>query len=187
MPRKEMRKTKGIVKVTAGMIETRKAILDEPWWKESEADSDGGDYEEFTGINIDMAESLDVEDDEEEEEGGTEGDEEEGGDDDDEMNDDDVEEVEEFSPSPPPISKQQKRKRLDDPPPAPPRKKVTFAPEPKKTQKIDTKPKPSAIISSMKKPKSRPTERKVANVAVKGKAARSGVTAREAYDFTKFF
>jgi len=202
MPRKEMRKTKGIVKLAAGTIETRKAILGEPWRKESEAESDEGDYEEFTGIDIDMDESLDVEnddDDDDEEEEGTEGDEEEeGGDDDgDEMDVDDVEEVEEVSPSPPPTSKKQKRKRPDDPPLAPPSKRVTFAPEPKKSKPsrgtdtlkghrtLATKSKLSAITSSMKKPKSRPTERKVANV--KGKTALAGVAAGEAYDFTTFF
>ena len=198
IPRKEMRKTKGIVKLTAGTIETRKAVLDEPWWKENEAESDGGDYEEFTGINIDMDESSDAEDDDEDDEEGTEDDDEEGGDDDNDEMDDDDEEVQETSPSPPPSPKKQKRKRLDEPPPAPPIKKVTFAPEPKKSKlsrKTDTlkghprttKSKPSAITSSMKKSKSRPTERKVANVAVKGKTASAGVAAREAYDFAKFF
>ncbi|KAF8075980.1 GTP-binding protein [Lyophyllum atratum] len=190
MARKELRKSLGLVKLVVGEIDSRKAILDDPWLKEDK----GGDEAEDEEDEMEVDNSDDGE---EESDEGVDADEE------DEDEEEEEEEMEEEAP--PPSSKKQKRKRTNEPSTAPPTKKVAFAPDPKASKqarktgslkgKTTEKPMPTQpkILASIQRPKSKPAaakpERKVANVAMKGKATTkvTGAGSDEAYDFGKFF
>ncbi|KAG6864206.1 hypothetical protein C0991_011570 [Blastosporella zonata] len=184
IPRKELRKTVGLVKLISGEVNSRNAALQSPWLKEEQVEEGAEDDQmEVDGV---------VEDDDEEE--------------DKEEDDDEEDEEDEEEEVPPPSSQKQKRKRANEPLAAPPSKKVAFGPDPKgskqarkaastkgKTQhkSATSKSKPavtdSASEASSKSVTAKP--QRVANVATKGKATAkgSGVGDSEAYDFGKFF
>ncbi|KAJ7638453.1 P-loop containing nucleoside triphosphate hydrolase protein [Roridomyces roridus] len=136
--RKELRKAKGLVKLTIGVVESRKALPA----KEDEPEDDDGLVED-------------------------EAEDESAGDGSDEGDDEDVEESPRVA-----LSGKQKRKRAAEQA-LPPRKKVSFGPDPK--------------TSKQAKEKKVKQDRKVANVAVKAKAAVSSGGGGEEYDFGKFF
>ncbi|KAG6833597.1 hypothetical protein H0H87_004224 [Tephrocybe sp. NHM501043] len=185
-PRKELRKAVGLVRLISGEVNTREAILEEPWLKEEENDEEADDGQ----MEVDgPGEDVDEEDEEGEKENNGSSDE---------------EEEEEEAPSPQP--QKQKRKRTNDPTIAPPSKKVAFGPDPKdskqarraastggKTQDISpTKSKATTYEvahSISKKPVTVKPKQKVGNVAAKTKATVKGGGAKdsEAYDFGKFF
>ncbi|KAG6918214.1 hypothetical protein DXG01_015807 [Tephrocybe rancida] len=182
VPRKDLRKAVGIVKLVSGEVDARKANLQEPYLKEEQveedADNDEMEVNDVEGNEDDEEEEVEEEDDDEEDE-------------------EDV---------PPPSSQKQKRKRTNEPLAAPPAKKVAFGPDPKESKqarkaastkaKTQTKPplksKPTLPTATASKGTSKPATMippKIANVAAKSKAgAQGGVAgANEAYDFGKFF
>ena len=208
--RKEMRKAGGVVKFSAGAVETRKVAVDEPWvGLVGEDDEDEGEESEEGGSEVGQ-------DEEDEDEGDEDDDEEEEmseGEDTDDDEDDDEDAL-------PPPSKKQKRKRGADPtPPAPPSKRVAFAADPKtskqarqagslklKAQQQKSAPIPAKKVEEPKQPlkavetakskllmkEKRVVEKKVANVAAKkakgSKPVKSPtIKGPEAYDFSKFF
>ncbi|KAJ7762824.1 hypothetical protein DFH07DRAFT_405096 [Mycena maculata] len=188
--RKELRKTKGLVKFVCGAIETRRAAVEEIWvpvTREKDDESEGVDEE-----------------DEDMEDGGDEEQ-----DDDDEMDDggeEEDEEEEEEEPQPM-LSGKQKRKRATEKNAPPPRKKVSFGPDPKaskqarKASSLARKPAAVAPAAAQKTPKpltsksaapAKDKDRKVANTAIKTKSKPQkipGATTAggEEYDFGKFF
>ncbi|KAJ7781657.1 GTP-binding protein [Mycena metata] len=180
--RKDLRKAKGLVKLTCGAVETRKAAVEEPWApasREKDAEVDDEEQEDDEdGGEVDVDVEMDDEEDEDEE-GSAEAEE-------------------------PPIalSGKQKRKRAAEKAP-PPRKKVSFGPDPKSSKQArsagsqapQSKSKPTtastpAAAKSLKTvaPKK---ERKVANTAVKTKAAQKaaagGGAPGQEYNFGEFF
>lgn len=210
--RKEMRKAGGVVKFSAGAVETRKVAVDEPWVGLAGEDDEEGEESEEDDLEVGQDEEdedeegdLDEEDDEEEEM------------DEGEDTDDDEDDEEDTLP---PFSNKQKRKRSAEPaPPAPPSKKVAFAADPKtskqarkagslkiKAQQQKPAPVPAKKVEEPKQPlkavetaksklpvkEKKVVEKKVANVAAKkakgSKPAKSPTTkGPEAYDFSKFF
>lgn len=160
LSRKEMRKSKGLVKLVSGAIESRKAVLEGPWLKEENAHGDeDADAESDEEDEMEVDGSADDEQ-EDEDEGVEEVDVEEEAD----------EEAEEAPP--PPTSKKQKRKRTNEPPVARPSKKVMFAPDPKTSKQ-------ARKAGSFK-----------GNPQAKGKTTKTvtlGAGNDEAYDFGKFF
>lgn len=207
--RREMRKAGGVVKFSAGAVDTRKVAVDEPWvGLVGEDDEDEGEESEEDGSEVDQDEEDEEDEDEE--------------DDEEEMDEgedtDDHEDDEEDAPPPP--SNKQKRKRGAEPaPPAPPLKRVAFAADPKttkqahkagspklKAQQQKPAPIPAKKVEEPKQPlkavettkskllvkEKKVVEKKVANVAAKkakgSKPAKSPTTeGPEAYDFSKFF
>ncbi|KAJ7499328.1 GTP-binding protein [Mycena latifolia] len=180
--RKDLRKARGLVKLTCGAIETRKASAEEPWAPASPEEVDDDNEEQETGDG-DEDEQMDEVDDEDEDE---EEDEE----------DDDAEEEE------PPIalSGKQKRKRATEKAPPPPRKKVTFGPDPKTSKQARSagslaRTVPASTTAAAKakplKTAAPKKDRKVANTAVKAKSsqkiASADGTVGEEYDFRRFF
>jgi nuclear GTP-binding protein len=208
--RKEMRKAGGVVKFSAGAVETRKVAVDEPWvGLAGEDDEDEG--EESEGDDSEVGQDEEDEDEENESEDELEEMDEGGDTDDDEDDEEDT---------PPPPSNKQKRKRGTEPaPPAPPSKRVAFAADPKtsnqarkaeslklKAQQQKPAPIPAKKVEEPKQPlkavetakskllmkEKKVVEKKVANVAAKkakgSKPAKSPTTeGPEAYDFSKFF
>ncbi|KAF5388105.1 hypothetical protein D9615_000031 [Tricholomella constricta] len=190
-PRKELRKSAGLVRLVSGEIDSRQVVLDEPYLEMDESDEED---EEADGIEVDeLTEDKDDEDEDENE-------------DEDQEGDDVEEEEEEEEEVAPPPSKKHKRKRTNEPAAAPPSKKVAFAPDPKASKQArkagslkgtlpeKPMPKPLATATQVSKPKSQPAAsvkqgRKVANVAAKGKITTkvTGAGGDEAYDFGKFF
>ena len=211
--RKEMRKAGGVVKFSAGAVETRKVAVDESWVGLVGEDDEGeGEESEEDGSEV----GQDEEDEEDEDEEDEEDDEvEEMGEEED--TDDDEDEDED---TPPPPSIKQKRKRGAEPaPPAPPSKRVAFAADPKtskqarqagslklKAQQQKPAPIPAKKVEEPKQPlkavetakskllvkEKKVVEKKVANVAAKKAKVSKPVKAPttkgpEAYDFSKFF
>ncbi|OBZ71764.1 Guanine nucleotide-binding protein-like NSN1 [Grifola frondosa] len=197
--RKELRKSSGLVKLRAGVVDTRKINLDASWFaEEDESDEDAeGAHSEADDASVDLEkESADEDIDEDEDE-------------DEDNDEEDEEDEEEEVPSLP----TGKRKRGDaKAPPARPAKKVAFAPEPKGTkqarsaagargsqiaaQKAKTKlsalpsEKPSA--KSQKKPVFKkapipPATKRAANSSSKKSAASQSKDGELAYDFKQFF
>ncbi|KAJ7047765.1 hypothetical protein C8F04DRAFT_1216975 [Mycena alexandri] len=189
--RKDLRKAKGLVKLTCGAVETRQAAVEEPWApasreKDAEIDEeDGGEVDEDGG---EVGEDVEMGDEENEDE------------DEDEDEERSAEEAEEEPPIA--LSGKQKRKRAAEKAP-PPRKKVSFGPDPKSSKqarsagsqapksKPTTASTPAAAKKSLKAvaPKK---ERKVANTAVKTKAAQKvnaagGGAPGQEYNFGEFF
>ncbi|KAJ7672876.1 hypothetical protein B0H17DRAFT_1083696 [Mycena rosella] len=161
-PRKELRKARGLVKLTCGVIETRKASVEEPWTPTSAEKDD------------------DLDDEDEEQEAGGEGEDDQVDEDEEEEEDADEEPEEEL---PAALSGKQKRKRAAEKAP-PPRKKVSFGPDPKASKQAPAKEKAAKTAAPKK-------DRKVANTAVKAKPSQKVATADaaggEAYDFGRFF
>jgi len=199
MPRKELRKSTGLVKLTSGEIDSRMVILEEPWLKEDEVgsvedeDREDGEMEVDESVSDEEENDDDIDDDADEEEG-EEGEEKE------------EKEEEKEEDMPPPSSKKHKRKRTNEPSTAPPTKKVAFAPDPRSSKRAGiarslkgmkpekpttTKAKPLDFTNSATRPKSKPVgvkpERRAANIGVKGKATTTDAGGDEAYDFGKFF
>ncbi|KAJ6538947.1 hypothetical protein B0H19DRAFT_334271 [Mycena capillaripes] len=174
-PRKDMRKARGLVKFTCGVMETRKASVDEPWAPVSPEKDDEDEPED--GVDAEDKEMEENEDEEEEDEEGS---------------DDAEEELE------PPIalSGKQKRKRAAEKAP-PPRKKVSFGPDPKTSKQarsagsLARKPISAAVKEKPLKTAAPKKERKVANTAVKTKpsqkAAPATGTPGQEYNFGEFF
>jgi len=187
--RRELRKTRGLVKFTCGVIESRKASVEEVWApvapeKEVELDDDEDEQE---GGDSRVEEQTDEEQTDEDEED----DENEEGPDDDEDDDDEPQVV---------LSGKQKRKRAAEKA-APPRKKVSFGPDPKTSKQarsagsLARRPTASPAAAKEKhiKAPALKKDRKVANTAIKTKptssqkAAGASGAAGEEYDFGKFF
>ncbi|KAL7282022.1 hypothetical protein ACG7TL_003489 [Trametes sanguinea] len=193
-PRKELRKAGGLVKLRPGAIDSRRTLLEEPYFADSEDEGD----EEGSALD-DSDDDLDEEDeDEDEDEDDEESDEEE--EDEDEIEEDDDE------PLSPPNGKR-KRAAAKTAAPSRPAKKVAFAAEPKGTKqarsaagakgaaaaKAKAASKAAEAKAAVKKTakaaaKPAPAPRKVANSATGKKSAASAVKDGEvAYDFKQFF
>ncbi|KAK7061366.1 guanine nucleotide-binding protein-like 3 [Favolaschia claudopus] len=182
-PRKDMRKGRGLVKLTCGVVESRKALVDVPWTPIHEKDSEDedGDLVEDQDDEDVEGEDIDMDDDEDEEAS-------EGGDLDDEDEDEELEPLVA-------LSGKQKRKRGAEKASAP-RKKVSFGPDPKASKQARSagsslgKP-ASGTKDKASKPAPPKKERKVANTVVKKKpqkneTAASGAPGQE-YNFGEFF
>ncbi|CAK5276095.1 unnamed protein product [Mycena citricolor] len=162
--RRDFRKARGLVKLTLGAIETRRAVLDEDWTASAVGDDDvsedeGEDEDEDdAGVQNDDDESIEEEAEDEEDDG-------------------EEEEEEEIVV---PLSGKQKRKRAAEQ--AKPRKKVVFAPEPKSSKQ--------ARSAASKTPKLRDTAVKSKKIAanVGGKSQKTdGAPGPEEYNFSQFF
>ncbi|GLB33406.1 putative GNL3L/Grn1 putative GTPase [Lyophyllum shimeji] len=197
VPRTQLRKSSGLVKLVTGEVDTRKVFLDEPWLKEAEVTSDEDeDEDEEMEVNGSIGDGEeDDEDDADEEE------------DEEEEEDDEDEDEDEEEEVPPPPSRNQKRKLVNEPSTTPVRKKVAFAPDPKSSKQagkagaskgkapekpttIKTKPlAPNPVTKHNSKPAGGKAQRRVANVGAGGKATTKGPDADgdTAYDFGKFF
>jgi len=207
--RKEMRKARGVVKFSAGAVETRKVAVDEPWIGLIGEDDEEGEESEEDGSEVGQDEEDEEDEDEEDESEET-----------DEGEDTDDDEDDEEDTPPPLPSNKRKRKRAAEPaPPTPPSKRVAFAADPKtskqarkagslklKAQQQKPAPIPTKKVEEPKQPlkavetakakllmkEKKVVEKKVANVAAKkakgSKPAKSSTTkGPEAYDFSKFF
>ncbi|KAJ7929179.1 GNL3L/Grn1 putative GTPase-domain-containing protein [Mycena leptocephala] len=175
--RKDMRKARGLVRLTCGVLETRKASVDEPWapaTPEKDAEVDDEDEDEQVGGEDDEDEEMDKEEVADEE-----------------SSDDAEEELE----PPVALSGKQKRKRAAEKPP-PSRKKVSFGPDPKTSKQARSAgslaQKPSAAAKEKPLKTAAPkTDRKVANTAVKTKASQKASAAAstpgQEYNFGEFF
>ncbi|KAH9853944.1 hypothetical protein C2E23DRAFT_727751 [Lenzites betulinus] len=204
--RKELRKTGGLVKLRAGVVDARRVTLDESYSVGSESDGDEEDAAELDDMDD---EDLDAEDtDEEDEVDELDDDDDEDADDDAEEDEDEEEDEEEL-----PASPRGKRKRTATKVPARPAKKVAFAAEPRDTRQAraaagargsavaasKTKPslkkaaKESAAAPAAKKAKTRAepvVAKRVANSSAGSKkkaAAPAAKAGEEAYDFKQFF
>ncbi|PPR03996.1 hypothetical protein CVT24_010489, partial [Panaeolus cyanescens] len=202
-PRKELRKTTGLVKLTPSSIDSREPEFEEPWAAlnvNDESDDEEAEDEE---------DGMDVDDEDPEE--GSDEDEEEGSDA--EMEDEEEEEEEE-TPSPP-VSSSKRKRGPERAAPAPPAKKVAFTSKraikeaakadalkekanlqmPKPVQPtpstapvksaLKTKKAASAKSSEDKKKSAANVPSAKAKVAVAAGKKKSGEP--EAYDFGKFF
>jgi nuclear GTP-binding protein len=181
-PRKDIRKARGLVKLTPGVVETRKAAVELPWTPEKNS----GDNDEEAEEKDDGEAAEDVEMDEEESETLEEA-------------SDEVEEEPEPSTA---LSGKQKRKRAAEQAPTP-RKKVSFGADPKTSKQARSAgslvQKPASAAAAAKEKRSLKTApapktdvRKVANTAVKTKAsqkmaATAGSTPGQEYNFGEFF
>ncbi|KAI9063457.1 P-loop containing nucleoside triphosphate hydrolase protein [Trametes sanguinea] len=190
--RKELRKAGGLVKLRPGAIDSRRTLLEEPYFVDSEDEGVEGDEEEGAALD----DSDDDELDEEEDVDSYASDEDE--------EDEDGEDEEDDDPSPP--SGKRKRAATKTAAPSRPAKKVAFAAEPKGTKQARSaagakgaaaaKAKPTKAAeakSAVKKAakaatKPAPAARNVANSATGKKSAASAVKDGEvAYDFKQFF
>ncbi|KAJ7265837.1 hypothetical protein B0H12DRAFT_1099727 [Mycena haematopus] len=167
--RKDMRKARGLVKLTSGAMETRKASIDLPWAPEKDSEGDDEAEEEQDGGEIEEEAGMDEEEAE---------------------NSDDAEE--ELEP-PTALSGKQKRKRAAEKAP-PPRKKVSFGADPKTSKQARSAGsllrKPTAAAAK-EKPLKISAPKKVANTVVKTKQSQKGgapssVPGQE-YNFGEFF
>ena len=186
-PRKELRKTSGLVRLETGVADERKVELDAPWI-EAPGDADSDEDDEEDEIVAGPGESEDEGDDiDEDDEGEDEGEEE---------NEDEE-----------PVQPHGKRKRGDPAASkAPPAKRVAFAPEPKNTKQARSAAgaRGAAVAASRKALRTeakatKPTKaakalakpapaKKAANAAPAKKATSTGdKSGEEAYDFKKFF
>ncbi|KAF7330775.1 Guanine nucleotide-binding protein-like 3 [Mycena venus] len=175
--RKDMRKARGLVKFTCGVMETRKASVDEPWAPASPEK---------------VIETDDDEDEEQEQDGEVE----EEMDDDEEADEDDSDGAEDEEEPPVALSGKQKRKRAAEKAPAP-RKKVSFGPDPKTSKQarsagsLARKPTAPAAKEKPLKTAAPKKDRKVANAAVKTKSSQKvaamGSTPGQEYNFGEFF
>ncbi|KAJ7087235.1 hypothetical protein B0H15DRAFT_801307 [Mycena belliarum] len=174
--RKDLRKARGLVKMTCGELETRKAAVEEPW-APAAPEKDEEEDEEEAGVEEedDQMEDDDQEEEEEEEE---------------------EEEADEEEEPPLALTGKQKRKRAAEKAP-PPRKKVSFGPDPKSSKQAraagSRKGATSTTAAAADKPPKTPApkkERKVANASGKAKPSQKAAAADgagEAYDFGRFF
>ncbi|KAF8211548.1 hypothetical protein K438DRAFT_1807499 [Mycena galopus ATCC 62051] len=175
--RKDMRKARGLVKLTCGAVETRKVALELPWVPESSGKDDEDEEEAEEELDDGEVEDVDMDEDEEEE-----ADEE----------DSDIAEEE----LPPALSGKQKRKRAAEKEPAP-RKKVSFGADPKTSKQARSagslRKQPTAAAKDKPLKTAAPKkDRKVANTAVKTKqqlqkSAAAGGTPGQEYNFGEFF
>ncbi|OCH95890.1 hypothetical protein OBBRIDRAFT_441971 [Obba rivulosa] len=202
--RKEMRKSKGVVKMKAGAFEVRRVVLDASWFGSdeetgNESDLEGEDEEVDELEDEDLAD-LDDDGDVHEDGESIEEDEE------DELEDtgDEEEEEEEV---PPPSGKRKRGTKVA--PPSRPAKKVAFAAEPKGTKQARAAAGAKGVLKAASKAKKhdkpvvtatsvppkkelkgkkpvvkKPT--KVANISKKS-AVSQAQDGEEAYDFKKFF
>lgn len=198
-PRKELRKSSGIVRLDAGAVDVRKVDFEASWLGEDESDEEEDDEDgEDAGIS------------ERSESGGEEGDEDE---EDEEEGEEDEHEDEEKEEEPAQLHSKRKRSSGASLKP-PPAKKVTFAPEPKNTRRArsaagargalvavsrkamnaESKRTPgnTASIPKGAKPATKPSAktapaRKAANSALSSKTTVQTKHGEEAYDFKKFF
>ncbi|KAJ7367887.1 hypothetical protein DFH08DRAFT_8310 [Mycena albidolilacea] len=183
-PRKDIRKARGLVKLTPGVVETRKAAVELPWAPEKHSGDDDDEAEEEED---DGEAAEDVEMDEESE-----------------TVEEASDEVEEEPEPPTALSGKQKRKRAAEQAPTP-RKKVSFGADPKTSKQarsagsLGQKPTSAAADAAAKEkrplktaPAPKTDVRKVANTAVKTKAsqkvaAAAGSTPGQEYNFGEFF
>ncbi|KAF7331730.1 hypothetical protein MKEN_00052800 [Mycena kentingensis (nom. inval.)] len=178
--RKELRKVRGLIKLKIGVVETRKALVEESWVPEIASESSDEEEEDEEGASEDGDEDGDEEEDDDDEEV-------------EEMEADPSEDDEEATP-PPILSGKQKRKRAAEK--AAPRKKVSFGPEPKSSKQARSaagaaagKKQPSSQKAPSKMKAAAPPK-KVANAPVKTKAsqkAAEGAGDGQAYNFGQFF
>lgn len=179
-PRKDLRKSGGLVKFLPGQADPRKVAVDEPYHK-PEAQEDGSD--EDADEDVVMGDVEDAADDDD-------------GDEDIEEDEEEEEDEEDDEPPPQPIvNRKQKRKLTVEAAALPPSKKVAFAQEPKDTKKSRSlgsqKPKVEKRASlKPKAPEARAKKtQKGANVpkTAQPKSSSQGDGADDAYDFGKFF
>ncbi|KAH9938725.1 GNL3L/Grn1 putative GTPase-domain-containing protein [Fomitopsis serialis] len=184
--RKEMRKSRGTVRMSPGEVESREVALEIPYFG---VDQDEDQDEDDDNDEVDELEESgeDVEDDEDEEN----------------ASDEDADDEEEPAPAP------GKRKRAGQKSPPRAVKKVAFAAEPKGTKqarsaagskpsvaktKQDTraqakvKPAPKAKpVKTQKTPSVAAAMKKIANSSKKAKQPSASKDGEETYDFSKFF
>ncbi|KAF7354956.1 Guanine nucleotide-binding protein-like 3 [Mycena sanguinolenta] len=174
--RKDMRKARGLVKLTCGAVETRKALIELPWAPASpESDSEDDDGAE-----------------EEEENGEVEEDDEMNEEEADAADKDDSDDAEEELGPPAALSGKQKRKRVAEKEPKS-RKKVSFGPDPKTSKQARSagslQKKPIAAVKE--KPLKTAAPKKAANTAVKTKQSQKGPATSsvpgQEYNFGEFF
>ncbi|KZT74532.1 hypothetical protein DAEQUDRAFT_197091 [Daedalea quercina L-15889] len=200
--RKEMRKSSGVVKMSAGEAESREVAFNVPYFgAEEDEDKDDGTDEEVDELE---RSGDDVTGDEDEDEDASEDDEEEN---------EDKEDGDEV-----PVPAAGKRKRAAQKVPLRPAKKVAFAAEPRGTKQArsaagaagsklsvtkakgrqdsgaQTKAKPTPQVKAAKVPKKTPSVasamKKIANSSKKAKQPSSALKEGEEtlqYDFSKFF
>ena len=200
--RKEMRKTRGAVRMAPGEAERREVALDNSYFGAEDEEGSGDEEEEGDEGDDEEVDELD----ESGEESGDEEDEVLEGEDDDEDEDEDEEDGE-----PAPLPGKRKRAAQIQKIPSRPAKKVAFAPEPKGTKQARSaagaasfkltaskakggqqKAKPTPEVKPAKAHKKitsvSAAMKKTANSSKKGKqASLASKDGEETYDFSKFF
>jgi len=166
--KKEMRKSRGLVKLIAGDIECRKVDV-ETAWAGLEPEGDDRDQDQDTGIEDDEGEDVG-------------------------MNNEEFEEDDDGDDEPAPLPTG-KRKRLDKStaPPPRPTKKVSFAADPKGSKRartVGSAKNTTQVIAKAKLVSSKLKSPKIVNVSagkVSHKSMALSTGGEEAYDFGKFF